>query len=666
MYLGVDYYPDYWSEDLIEEDLDGIVGLGANMVRIGEFAWHRMEPTDGMFDFSFFDGVIEKLKGKGLSVMFGTPTATFPAWLAKRYPEVLSQDENGNTRVFGGRRQYCFNSKVYRQYCARITQKLVEHFRDEKAVVSWQIDNEFGHEGSDMCYCAQCHTGFQQFLHLKYGAINRLNETYGTIFWGQTYNDFNEIPIPKKTITTHNPSLQLDWARFRSHSVNRFAEEMAAIVQMNRGEHQTVTTNVSGGFFDKWFDHAEQAKLLDHVSYDNYPVWGGLAEPIPPSAIALGHDFNRGLKERNFWIVEELMGAQGHDLIGYLPRPNQAKMWSLQAFAHGCSNMLYFCWRSMNRGAEQFCLGIIDHNNVYGRKYDEVRSVFTEIAPHEHLLQTNIDAEVAVLYDYDNVWSWRFQRQSEAFDFTKELLRLYEPFYRLNCPIDVIPVDRDISKYKVLILPALQIIDSALAERLETFAAAGGTLIFSFRAGLKDRNNNIHFGQQLPGPVAKLCGVHIEASEALASGRTVPVVSVGGFFSDSKGIVEFPAQSTCAVWRDLLIPTTAEALYRYEDPFFAEAAVTRNSFGSGEVYYIGGGLGEDVLNVLASTIVNKRKICHIESEPGVEVYERGTGEGRFWFVLNHTANHRTFRGMSLNPYDSIIVKVDKGTEACLV
>ncbi|WP_027091404.1 beta-galactosidase [Cohnella thermotolerans] len=649
MYLGVDYYPDYWPEELMEEDLDGIVGLGANMVRIGEFAWHRMEPVDGQFDFSFFDGVIRKLKSKGLAVMFGTPTATFPAWLAKKHPSVLSKDEYGRPRAFGGRRQYCFNSAEYRRYAARITAKLVRHYRDESAIVAWQVDNEFGHEGSDMCYCEQCHTAFQRFLERKFeGDIGALNETYGTIFWGQTYNRFDEIPIPTATITTHNPALRLDWARFRSYSLNSFAKEMAAIVRENKGAHQTVTTNVSGGFFDKWFDHAEQAEAFDFMSYDNYPVWGGLAEPITPAHIALGHDFNRGLKDKNFWIVEELMGAQGHDVIGYLPRPGQAKMWSMQAFAHGCTDMLYFCWRAMNRGAEQFCMGIVDHDNRRGSKYEEVRAVFREITPYGEALQSEIRSDIAVLYDYDNIWSWRIQRQSEAFDFTKELLRLYTPFHSLNCHIDVIPATRDFSKYKVLLVPALQIIDRELGERLARFASEGGTVVFSFRTGIRDRDNNLHFGMEMPGYVADMCGLTIHAGEALANGRREPIVSAD---STTSGV--------CEVWRDLLRPTTAETLYRHDSVFFPEAAVTRNVYGNGVVYYIGGGVDSDILNEIARSIVKTRQIWHIESEPGVEVYARNAGNKQIWFVLNHTDKVRTFKGRRLEPYASFVVPAEE-------
>ncbi|WP_226581274.1 beta-galactosidase [Halobacillus litoralis] len=647
-YLGVDYYPEHWPEEMIDEDINGIIELGANIVRIGEFAWHLMESEEGSFDFSYFDKVIAKLKERGLDVMFGTPTATFPAWLAHKEPGILSEDEHNHPRVFGGRRQYCFNSDAYRKYAARITRKLVEHYKDEEAIVSWQIDNEFGHEGSDMCYCDQCHHKFQGYLAEKYTDIQTLNEEWGTIFWGQTYNDFSEIPIPKPTITTHNPSLKLEWSRFRSDSLNGFAHEMTNIVKEIKGGHQTVTTNVSGGVFDKWFDHAENLRPMDFVSYDNYPVWGGLEKPIPPEAIAMTHDFNRGLLNKNYWIVEELMGAQGHDVIGYLPRPEQAKMWSYQAFAHGCSNMLYFRWRGMTKGAEQFCYGVVDHDNVYGRKYKEVQSLFGEMKNHTELLNSEITSDIAVLYDYDNIWSWRSQIQSKDFDFNEELLRLYRPFYQLNTNIDVIPADRDLDTYKVVVVPVMQVMDEAFADRLRSFANQGGTVIFSFRTGLKGKDNNLRLGEVLPGLVRDMVGARVEEIESLTSDHNLSLQGEGGFS-------DIPAQ--VSVWRDLLVAEEAEVLYRYQDYFYKDyAAVTQNTFGEGEVYYVGGGLSESALDKIAQDVVQRHDIDFIESVQDVEAYRRRVGDTSYLFLMNHSDQEKAFQSVDLKPYESKIIK----------
>ncbi|MBN8235083.1 beta-galactosidase [Halobacillus kuroshimensis] len=647
-YLGVDYYPEHWPAEKIDEDIEGIKQLGANIVRIGEFAWHLMEPEEGKFDFSYFDQVIEKLKQEDFHIMFGTPTATFPAWLADQHPEILSADEYGHPRVFGGRRQYCFNSDVYRSYAAAITRKVVEHYKDEPAIIVWQIDNEFGHEGSDMCWCGSCEKKFQTYLTEKYDSIDQLNEEWGTIFWGQTYNDFSEIPVPKPTITTHNPSLKLEWARFRSDSLNGFAHEMTEIVKETKGAHQQVTTNVSGGFFSKWFDHAENLRPMDFVSYDNYPVWGGLEEPIAPEAIAMMHDFNRGLLDKNYWIVEELMGAQGHDVIGYLPRPNQAKMWSYQAFAHGCSNLLYFRWRGMTKGAEQFCYGVVDHDNVYGRKYKEVQSLFSEIKDYGELLDAPIQADIAVLYDYDNIWAWRSQIQSRDFDFTDELVRLYRPFYNQNAAIDVIPADRELSSYKVVVVPVMHVMDETLAERLRTFVQNGGTVLFSYRTGLKGKDNNLRLGEVQPGLVRDLVGARIEEIESLTKDHRLKLQGEGRFS-------EVPG--TVSIWRDLLVPETAEALYQYTDAFYdSYAAVTKNSFGQGHVYYIGGGLNEEALDRIGEEITEHHQIETISSVRGVEVYRRRSGEDSYLFVMNHTSEEQWFQGESLAPFESRLIQ----------
>lgn len=650
MYFGVDYYPEHWDVSMIEEDIRRMKEMGVNIVRIGEFAWHLMEREEGEFDFSFFDGVIKKLKEAGIKVMFGTPTATFPAWLAKKHPSILSEDESGVKRAFGGRRQYCFNSHIYYEYSERIVRKLVENYREEEAIIAWQIDNEFGHEGSDFCFCKQCHEKFQKFLERRYENIEELNRRYGTIFWGQTYNDFTEIPIPVKTITTHNPTLQLDWARFRSESINRYASFQVKLVKELRGSHQEVTHNLYGGFFDKCFDQVEHTEKLDFVSYDNYPVWGGLKKPLTPAHIAMTHDYIRGLKGKNYWIVEQLMGAQGHTVIGYLPRPNQAKMWAYQAFAHGCENMLWFRWRGMTRGAEQFCFGIIDHDNKDGRKYREVQSFIEEMKGEEELVRSSIESQVAVVYDFDNIWSWHYQPQSMEFDFTKELVRMYTPFYNHNINIDVISAGGDLSNYKVLVLPVMQIIDETLQTKLDTFVKGGGTVVFSFRAGIKDRDNNINFGETIPCRVREMAGIEVVEIEALQRGQEVEIEG-RGIYSGRKG--------ECSVWRDIIQPTTGKLLFGYSDNFFGEmACITENFHGRGRVYYVGGGVDEDTLTLIAKKVLREQEVKVIGGVEGVEIYPRTTKEGTSYFLMNHSEEKKEVGDITLKPYEGRIVKPD--------
>lgn len=632
MILGVDYYPEHWPIEMLEEDIERIADLGANTVRIGEFAWHMMEPEEEKYDFSFFDKVIDALKKKNLNVIFGTPTATFPAWISKKYPDVIAMNAFGERHAFGGRRLYCYNAPAYIQLTEKIVTRLLEHYKNEPAIIAWQIDNELGHEGSDQCYCPHCEAAFHRFLEEKYGEIDILNESYGTIFWGQTYNRFDEIPVPKPTITTHNPSLQLDWARFRSDSINRYAKLQIDIVNRFKRPDQKVTHNLFGGFFDRAYDQNVLAERLDVVSYDNYPVWGGLAEPLSPAHIAMTLDYIRGLKQDNFWILEELMGAQGHTIIGYLPRPNQAKLWSHQAMARGCEALLYFRWRGMTRGAEQFCQGILDSDNKVNHKYLEVKTFFEEVKQNAAMYFTKINAKVAVLYDYDNRWSWHAQPQSHALDYTGEIVRLYKGFHNLNIMMDVISTNKDFSPYNVVILPIMQIVDDSLLNRIKQFASEGGTVVFGFRSGIKDRSNNLRLGEN---PLNALCGIETFGYESLGCGQSVDILGRHG----EAGKVE--------VWRDLIRTVSAEAIYTYGDTFYDSfAALTVNRIDKGSVYYVGGGICEKTVANLMKRIIEEQNIHGIDSPEGVEVIER---DGR-WIILNHTGETQVFRDKEIEPY----------------
>jgi len=640
MYLGVDYYPEHWDFDLIDNDLSRMKEMGVNMVRIGEFAWHLMEPEEGKYDFSFFDSVIKKCREYDIKVMFGTPTATFPAWLASKDPELFIVDEDERRMSYGGRRQYCYNSPVYLSFSKKIVEKLVSHYQQETTIVSWQIDNEIGHENSDMCFCPQCKKAFHQFLEKKYGTIENVNTKWGTIFWGQTYNQFSEIPLPLKTITVHNPSMRLDWARFRSESLSIFTKKHIKLVKELKGSHQTVTTNLPGGFFEKWFDHNEFSRELDFVSYDNYPVWGGLKEPVTPAALSMSLDWVRGIKRENFWIVEELMGAQGHDIIGYLPRPNQAKTWAAHAFAHGCSNMLFFRWRGMTRGAEQNCLGIIDSNNRKTRKFNEVKDFFSDISSHQALFEEPVRADIAILYDFDNIWSWRIQRENGGFNFQNELIRLYEPFYRQNIPIDVIRYDYDLSTYKIVIVPVLKLVDPELVIKLEKFAENGGTVIMSYRAGVRDKDNNLILGETIPGPLSGLLGIEVEEVESLYLGNKVQLISNNG------------REGVGTTWRDMVTVTTAESIYRYNDKFYNQySAITRNQFGKGVAYYIGCGVDNETLNLLSEDITDEIGLKGIPSKPGVEVVTRYLEGKPQRIIINHNAYEEFFEEIKLAPFE---------------
>ncbi len=637
--LGVDYYPEQWDFEMLEKDLDTIVELGANTIRIGEFAWHIMEPEEGRYEFEYFDDVIARAKERGLNIIFGTPTATMPAWVYKKYPSCALSFINGERCSFGGRRVYCFNSKTYRELTVKIVSALVNHYKDEKAIIAWQIDNEFGHEGSDDCYCESCTDAFREFLKDKYKTISELNDRWGTVFWNLTYNSFDEIPTPKSTIAAHNPSFRLDWARFRSFSAESYIKLQYDILRKSLPADVSVIHDFSGGGFDKSIDFSKMAHHIDVVAYNNYPVWGGQREPIPPHEIACGLDYMRGLKGESFYITEAIMGAQGHDVIGYLPRPNQAKLWSYQAVMHGASAIIYFRFREAVKGAEQFCYGIIDSTNEKKRKFYEVQNFFKHMSENPELMSSSVKSKVALVYDYDSLASFRIQRQSEAFDNKQGIYRLYKPFYARNVSIDVISSDKDFSTYSVVVLPHLIIYKEDVLKRLRQFAENGGTVILGFRSALKDIDNNLVLGQKIPIYTTDFIGGYVEEIEALAQGVTVPLIAQDG------------KKTTGSVFRDMLKTTTAKQLYRYDDEFFNEyAAVTLNHYGSGKVYYLGTAMAEAELQSLTDTVLSESGIEYTITPEGVELCKKYFNEKLITAVINHNGQSVSFEDKTIEPY----------------
>lgn len=638
MLLGVDYYPEQWESARMEADMDRILELGGNVIRIGEFAWHRMEPEEGRFDFSYFDGVIAMAKAKGLQVIFGTPTATPPAWLIHKYPDILSQFENGASRAFGGRHVACYSHETYRAYCAKIITRLAQHYKGEPAIIAWQIDNELGHEGSDQCWCPRCRASFQQFLREKFGGdIRALNETYGTAFWSQEYNNFDEIPLPAPTITTHNPALRLDWERFCSEKLHSFAQFQAELLRKII-PGAVVMHDFPGGGLGKHADYSALAGTLDRVAYNNYPVWGGQKEPLPPSEIAFGLDYIRGLKGENFWITEAIMGAQGHDVTGFLPRPDQAKLWSWQGMAHGCEGLLYFRYRGATKGAEQFCYGILDADNVPRRRFYEVQRFFNEVRPYESVLTTPVHSDAAILYDYDSLSSFRIQQQSLLLDCESEMKRLHGVLFRAGQSVDVIPASRDFSGYRLVIIPNMIVTDPGFTNRIKAYVAGGGVAVVTYRTAVKDRDNNLVFGKTIPVDLCDLLGLFVEETESVQEYHCIPLAGETG--SGSAGI-----------FRDMIVPQGAQTLWRYDDPFYRRyAAITRNSWGKGTVYYVGTTPDQAILNRVIGQAMEAAGLESLALPDGVESVVRGSGEARVRILLNHNETTVCALGQELAPF----------------
>lgn len=585
--LGVCYYPEHWPEALWADDYQRMRALGLSVIRVGEFAWSIFEPAPGQFSFDLFDRAIDLAHASGLHVIFGTPTATPPAWLTHSYPEVLNMTQAGVQFQHGQRRHYTYNAPIYQELSARIVRKLAEHYGSHPGIIGWQIDNELNCEVNEF-YAAADHSAFRTWLQQKYGSLDALNRAWGTVFWNQTYSDWAQVRLCGPTPSNApNPHQALDEKRFFSDSAIGFARLQAKILR-ELAPQQWVTTN---GIFGHLDSHQMTEELLDFISYDSYPSFGSASPDAPAESL---HDrqwsWNLSVARSispNFCVMEQQSGPGGwvSSMALPAPKPGQMRLWTYQSIAHGADMLLYFRWRTAPFGTEIYWHGLNNYDNRPNRRLDEAAQVGRELAAlGPRLAGTQPLAELALVNDYDNEWDgeldlWHgpFQRQS--------MRAWYAALQHRHIPADALYLRpgttlADLSRYRVLIYPHSTIMSEATGELLAAYVRAGGTLVFGARTGYKDSDGHCPM-RPMPGPVAKLCGITVADFTLIGPREAAPELR----WRDGAG-----PQVIAERFNDILEPTapSAEVLAEYAGGYYAGApALVRNRVGAGSALYYG-------------------------------------------------------------------------------
>ncbi|MCM1303601.1 MAG: beta-galactosidase [Lachnospiraceae bacterium] len=632
--LGVCYYPEHWPKSLWAEDLERMLAAGLTTVRIAEFAWNLIEPEESRFTYEFFDGFLELARKKAMQVIFCTPTATPPAWLTDRYPEVLNADREGNLICHGSRRHYNYNSPVYQEFCRRIVEKSASHYGQHPAIVGWQLDNEFNCE-NDEFYSESDTDAFRVFLQEKYGTLEALNEAWGTVFWNQTYTDWTQVYVPRKTNTgAVNPHLQLDYYRFISDSVCRFAGQQAEIIRKYCKADDFITTN---GIFGNIDYQRMGRESLDVLMYDSYPNFAYCLDDYREEDLMKDRKWSRNLAEvravsPNFGIMEQQSGANGWNtrMEAPMPRPGQLTLWTFQSIAHGADFVSYFRWRTCNFGTEMYWHGILDHSGRENRRLQEVTGVSHKINAIQEVAGVVYSAKVGILKDYDNVWDCQVDRWHERVDRVSRK-SLFTALQRAHVPFDHVYFERglkleDLKRYDVLFYPHASILTEERMALLEQYVAEGGKLVMGCRTGYKEINGKC-VTNALPGLAARLTGTDIPEYSFVAP-------------DDGKVTAEWDGEKMeAAVFNDLLAPAgeNAEVLAVYADSYYAGTpALIRNHFGKGEAYYFGGAFALDTEELFIKKLGIGEPYGEILEIPaGCELAVRERDGAQYLFVLNY-------------------------------
>ncbi|MHB8812433.1 MAG: beta-galactosidase [Steroidobacteraceae bacterium] len=622
LWLGAAWYPEQWPQSTWDRDLSLMQAAGIDVVRVGEFAWSRLEPAEGQYRFDWLARAIRMAQRHHIAVVIGTPTDAPPAWLTSRYPQVLSVGPDGRRAEHGGRRQFSYSSPLYRQFCRDIVTRLAQRFGHDPDVIGWQIDNEYTDESYDPATRAQ----FQRWLQSRFGTLDALNRAWTTAYWSQTYTAWSQIPL---NALPGNPGLMLAHRHFVTHTWRSYQQNQIGALRPRIAGRQFITSNFGGlGWSDNW-DHYALAQDLDLASWDDY-VGQGHLDAYRNGAIS---DFVRGWKRRDYWVMEAQPGFVDWAPISNSLDEGEVRAMTWQSIGHGADAVLFWQWRSALNGQEQYHGTLVGPDGKPVPLYHEVAQIGREFRQASAAIAGTAPASrVAILTTYDSRWAIDFQRHSASYRQQQVLLDFYHPLEDLTHSVDVVSAYSPLARYEVVVAPGLNVIPRKLAQRLAAYVHGGGHLILGPRSGMKDRFDRLDVHRQ-PGPLVAVLGGRVQQYYALDS--QVPVSGPAGM-------------GEASIWAEALQPLTRQTrvILRYAPNsswLSSQPAALSRRYGRGEITYLGALLDPQLMRSLLRQQLAAAGVTSSAAPlpADVELMRRYGGGREITILINHGASPRT-------------------------
>ncbi len=614
--LGAAWYPEQWPEARWDSLLQLMENAHLHVVRVGEFAWSTLEPEEGRYDLDWLERAVRLAEKHHIAVVIGTPTDAPPAWLTAAHPETLRVDATGRPAEHGSRRQFNYASPEYRKFCAAITDELARRFGHDPDVIGWQIGNEYTDESFDPATRRQ----FEEWLKHKYGTLDALNRFWATAYWSQTYDRWEEIPLPT---AGGNPGLLLDHRRFVSDTWRDFQQVQMDVIRKFAEPRQFITTDIGGlGWSDNW-DHYEITRPLDLAAWDDYVGEGHLNV----ARNAAMHDFARGWKRENFWVMETQPGSVNWAAVNTTLDAGETRAMAWQAIGHGADAVLYWQWRDALNGQEQYHGAIVGPDGTPLPIYSEISCIGSEFERAASALKgTKPVAQVALFVNYDSRWAIDFQPHNKNYDQLDVLLSYYRPLRDQQLTVDIVSADATLDGYKLIFAPSLNVISQALAAHLLAYVQQGGHLVLGPRSGMKDEHNSLNVERQ-PGPLVAPLGGRVEQYYALDG-----AVPTGGTLGSG----------AASLWAEQLSASApdVEVLLRYGKSngwLDDQPAMITRRVGKGRITYLGAVLDPDLMRKVVAWATSDAQVeAEFPAVPAsVEVCRRVDANHTIYVLINH-------------------------------
>ncbi|RKE17051.1 beta-galactosidase [Streptomyces sp. TLI_171] len=619
---GGDYNPEQWPEEVWAEDVRLMREAGVTMVSVGIFSWALLEPERGVHEFGWLDRLLDLLHANGIRADLGTPTVVPPAWFYRDHPEALPVTREGHRHAFGSRGAICHSSPAYQAAASAITEQLGRRYGSHPAVALWHVHNEYGVPVSD-CYCEESAAHFRRWLGERYGTLKELNCAWGTAFWGQTYTRWDDIQPPRLTPSAGNPAQQLDFARFTNDAIlANFKRERDLLHRLAPGI--PVTTNFMTALSQcQSIDYWAWGREVDLVSNDHYLVAEDHRTQIN---LAMAADLTRSVAGGRPWLLlEHSTGAVNWQPRNLAKRPGELARNSLAHVARGSEGAMFFQWRASRYGAEKFHSAMLPHAGTDSRIWREVVALGRDLGALAEIRDSVVRPDAAMLWDWESWWAQRLDwRPSIDLDARERADAWYAATWDAHLTVDFAHPEAELSRYPLVVAPALYLMTEAASRNLRQYVAAGGTLVVSCFSGIVDEHDTVHPGPH-PGALRELLGLVVEEFAPLRAGERVALEAADGG----------PALHA-DVWTEFLLPEGAETLYRYADgPAAGRPAVTRHAVGGGQVYYVSARLDGEGLSRILQLAAAAADLTLPRLPHDVEVVERVGEHGRYLFAINH-------------------------------
>ena len=674
--FGGDYNPDQWSEETWDDDVCLMKKAGVNTVALAIFSWDRIQPQENRWDFGWLDRIIDKLGKAGIATDLASATATAPLWLYEKHPEVLPCDKFGHPVNAGSRQSWSPTSPVFKEYALTLCRKLAERYGANPYVTAWHMGNEYGWNNRND-YSDNALNAFRLWCERKYGTIGALNQAWGTTFWGQEMNSFDEVLIPRfmGADSMVNPGQKLDFERFGNDMLLDFYKaERDAIAEIC--PDKPFTTNFMVSTDQCCMDYADWANEVNFVSNDHYFHEGGeMHLDELACSDALMDSFALG---KPWYVMEHSTSAVQWKPLNMRKRKGETVRDSLAHVAMGADAINFFQWRASAFGAESFHSAMVPHAG-------EDTKLFRQVCELGETLQTLADAGVqgselersdtAILFSAESEWATRSQTlPSMKLNHWHDVRDWYRAFLNAGSRADIMPLKYDWSDYKTVVLPTVLILSAADTQRLADFAAAGGRVVVGYATGLIDENFHTWLGGY-PGAgnglLRDMLGIRGEEFNILGSGvegepEAIRLGAGGEVAPEDAAALN---GATTRLWQnDVTVTgdrTQVLAMYAGEEADEWEldgmAAVTRNPYGAGEAYFVGCDLDvADLTKLIRTYLAAPAQSQQSQANTDVLHTVRKSADAAFDFYLPRGKKEVELQGVEGEPV--VLFQTERGEE----